>query len=245
MTQYKIQVGSWTKLPNGKVQEDTREIMEMMGKVCNVNLEVHVSDVGDWWEHVGVLNEYHSTFSVKSKNGSPHVATYDVSSDKYVIAHEPSLFIPYEGLQKMLNTPEVNVTSLLNTKLDCRKADGTVDEELSRAFQEACFEQGILWCAKHNEIRYIDEPFLYAEEGCLYYTDDDSSNYFENQSNKQINFKYSRTLTWEATEVPTKVEEDEMVDICGVEYSAKELSEALALIKAARKGILVKVVDND
>jgi hypothetical protein len=141
---YKIQVGSWTKLPNGKVQEDTRDIMEMMAKASGTILEKYLADVGERWDHVGVINAYHSTHA--TIEGAPHVVIYDVNNESSnVITHEPSLFIPYEELQKMLNTPveAPKLQSLLNTKLDCRKPDGTVDEELSRAFQEACFEQGI------------------------------------------------------------------------------------------------------
>jgi len=134
MTQYKIQVGSWTKLPKGQVQGDTRDIMEMMAEVCNVNLETHIATTDEDWIHLGVLDAFHSVFSIQG--GEPHVVLYDVNGGLYHIGHEPNLFIPYEELQKMLNAPE-----------------------------------------------------------------------------------------------PV----DEMVDICGVEYSAKELSEALALIKAARK----------
>lgn len=219
MSQYKIQVGSWTKLPNGKVQEDTRDIMEMMGRAVSIIPEIFVSRVGRNWEYVGVRGV--------------EICVYD--SDTY---NEPSLFIPYEELQKMSNKPETKVTSLLNTKLDCRKPDGSVDEELSRAFQEACFGQGILWCGQYKDIRYLSSPFLFAEpDGCLGYTNIESEKFFnEFVSCKQINFKYYRTLTWEATEVePDIIAEDKMVDICGVEYSAKELSEALALIKSARK----------
>jgi len=216
MTQYKIQVGSWTKLPNGKVQEDTRDIMEMMAERADSRVEGYNPIVGYKWYYMGVKwNE---------------VSVYDEA-----LFNTQSLFIPYEELQKMLNVPKEQgmpkVSSLLNTKLDCRKADGSVDEELSRAFQEACFEQGIIEGVAFNL------PFLFVTEDRDFITWVDSESFFDNHENKQINFKYSRTLTWEATVVePTTPEPvDEMVDICGVEYSAKELSEALALIKAARK----------
>lgn len=138
--------------------------------------------------------------------------------------------------QQTVEAPKLQ--SLLNTKLDCRKPDGTVDEELSRAFQEACFEQGILWCGQYKDIRYLSSPFLFAEpDGCLGYTNIESEKFFnEFVSCKQINFKYYRTLTWEATKVePDIIAEDKMVDICGVEYSAKELKEALDLISKAKK----------
>ena len=226
MTQYKIQVGSWTKLPNGKVQVDTRDIMEMMAERVGGRVEKYPTRVNETWYKLGVTD----------KN---IIKVYDKDTDyaDQGIYSEVPLFIPYEELQKMLNEPKVTqkVTSLLNTKLDCRKPDGTVDEELSRAFQEACFEQGI----PHGSI-LKGRKFLFNTEGHRMVTWGDSEAGFDNHRNKQINFKYSYKFEWEATEVPTKVEpdvveEDKMVDICGVLYSAKELSEALALIKSARK----------
>ena len=222
MTQYKIQVGSWTELPNGQVQEDTRDIMKMMaGKVGGI-VEKYTADVGHNWKLVGVTKEL--------------ILTVYRGSSYYRdgLRNEPSLFIPYGELQKMLNTPKEQevpkVSSLLNTKLDCRKPDGTIDEELSRAFQEACFEQGIPSGRILN-----NRKFLFNTEGHYGVTWGDSEAGFANHENKQINFTYSRKLEWEATEVKPVEPADEMVDICGVEYSAKELSEALALIKAARK----------
>ena len=219
MTQYKIQVGSWTNLPDGKVQEDTRAIMEMMGKIRG-DIERYHANIGSFWDYIGVWDNH-------------TVLVYSEDFDCSAITNQPSLFIPYEELQKMLNKPETpNVTSLLNTKLDCRKEDGSVDEELSRAFQEACFEQGITGEFLNNK------NFLFNTEGDDCVTWCGSEQGFANNANKQINFTYTRKFEWEATIVepvdPTKVE-DEMVSICGVEYSAKELSEALALIKSARK----------
>lgn len=224
MTQYKIQVGSWTKLPNGEVQEDTRDIMEMMADKVGGIVEKYTADVGHNWKLVGVTKEL--------------ILTVYRGSSYYRdgLRNEQSLFIPYEELQKMLNTPEVNVTSLLNTKLDCRKVDGTIDKELSRAFQEACFEQGFKWCCSEQVVEHINAAFLFADDNMGLYYEDFDEYFFNECNNKQINFKYSRTLNWEATVVEPVEPAEEMVDICGVEYSAKELSEALALIKAARKG---------
>ncbi|AHK11510.1 hypothetical protein S140_103 [Shewanella sp. phage 1/40] len=218
MTQYKIQIGSWTKLPYGQVQEDTRDIMGMMADKCLSDVERHNAKVGASWSYIGVDRDH-------------TVRVYQNAGDYLGLKNEPSLFIPYEELQKMLNVPkEQHVSSLLNTKLDCRKPDGTVDEELSRAFQEACFEQGIVWRGGDTGISYLNKPFLYTgEEGLENGT---MSSTFERAKEKQINFNYSRTLTWEATEVEPA---EEMVDICGVEYSAKELNAALELIKKSRK----------
>ena len=232
MSQYKIQVGSWTKLPDGRVQEDTRDIMEMMADKIGGQVEGYVAKVGSFWKHLGVAEHC-------------CVLVYDSNHPDCDLAIKPSLFIPYEELQKMLKTPEglptvqdiPKVTSLLNTKLDCRKSDGSVDEELSRAFQEACFEQGIKWGGQLIKIKHLDKPFLFTDSGDNSITIGgfEDEVYFNNNMRKEINFTYSRKLEWEATIVePEPV--DEMVDICGVEYSAKELREALALIKSARKG---------
>jgi hypothetical protein len=233
---YKIQVGSWTKLPEGKVQEDTRAIMEMMGEVCNVNAETHIATTGDDWLHLGVLEAFHSGYAVH--NGHPHVVLYDVPNHhQYVIQHKPSLFIPYEELQKMSNqkvTPAKKVTSLLNTKIDCRKPDGTIDVELSKAFQEACFEQGIKWASGVTRCKNLDDCYLYVCESRLTSgsTPTIDRGYFKRHKGRQINFTYSRKLQWEAVEAEPA---DEIVTIGGVEYSAKELKEALELIGKAKK----------
>jgi hypothetical protein len=223
MTQYIIQVGSWTKLPNGKVQEDTRDIMKMMAEKVGGEVENHIAPVGNYWNHVGIAVDNQTA------------VVYDGTWVRWGLLNHLPLFIPYEELQKILNQKEVpTVTSLLNTKLDCRKADGTVDEELSRAFQEACFEQGILWAWDRRKlVSNLDGPFIYVTDTGLCQGENETT--FKGSNYKQINFKYSRTLTWEIVEITHVVEEDEMVSICGVEYSAKELSEALALIKSARK----------
>ena len=195
---YIIQVGSWTKLLNGQVQEDTRAIMEMMGKVYGVNLEDHVANVGNFWKYVGVLNHFKGRYAVVQ--GEPHVVIHDGSDEDYVIEHEQHLFIPYEELQKMLNTPveAPKLQSLLNTKLDCRKPDGTVDGELSRAFQEACFEQGIKWMDFSSDVKNTEDPFLYVGTHLCF---GDTVSSFKGSKYKQINFTYSRKFEWEATEV--------------------------------------------
>jgi hypothetical protein len=223
MTQYKIQVGSWTKLPNGKVQEDTRDIMEMMAGKVGGKVEGHTAYRGDSWGSLGVNNKL-------------TIKVYDTDDYKdQGLTNEPSLFTPYEELQKILNTPEglPTVTSLLNTKLDCRKPDGSVDEDLSRAFQEACFEQGILWCGQYNDIRYLSSPFLFAEpDGCLGYTNIESEKFFNAfTSCKQINFKYSRKLEWEATEIEPEVIEEKTITICGVDYTEEQLDNIFKAIK--------------
>jgi hypothetical protein len=224
MTQYKIQVGSWTSLPDGKVQEDTRDIMEMMAEKVMGEVESHVARVGKDWNYIGITVDDQT------------VLVYDGTYASWGLVNKPPLFIPYEELQKMLNAPQAqNVPSLLNTKLDCRKPDGTVDEELSRAFQEACFEQGITWMGSSLNTQHTGGAFLYVDRELGF---GETFNFFKEDTKKQINFKYSRKLEWEATEVEhvtPEIVEEEMVSICGVEYSAKELSEALALIKSARK----------
>lgn len=218
MTQYKIQVGSWTKLPDGEVQEDTRDIMEMMADKFGGNVEGTLSRLGSLWEHIGVAKDH-------------FILVYDNTYVQCDLLNKQSLFIPYAELQKMLNQKPKKVTSLLNTKLDCRKPDGTVDEELSRAYQETCFEQGIPSGSILNNRKFL---FNTAGNGATWSA---SEAYFNNHPSKQINFTYTRKLDWEATVVePTTPEPvDEMVNICGVEYSAKELNAALELIKKSRK----------
>lgn len=231
---YKIQVGSWTKLPDGKVQEDTRAIMEMMAEKVGGEVEKYNPPIGFMCKHVGIASV-------------DKVILFDVG-DFVDVFEDTNLLIPYNELQKMLNqkaTPEPNrATSLLNTKLDCRKPDGSVDVELSKAFQEVVtggehtlYAGWMVHSKREAEEVFTSAPFLYVKESGVLSLGEDEK-YFNNQTNyKQIDFTYSRKLEWEATVIEPATPEpvDEMVSICGVEYSAKELKEALELIGKAKK----------
>lgn len=124
---------------------------------------------------------------------------------------------------------------LANVKLDCRKPDGSVDEELSRAFQEACFEQGIFW--------YGDDKGEYCFEDItdFIYTDGDSITWgesisaFEDSKPPEIKFTYERKLVWDyeivAKEEPT---ERKVVTIGGVEYYEDMIAPMVEAMQSAR-----------
>lgn len=133
------------------------------------------------------------------------------------------------------------IISLRNTKIDLRKPDGTVDEELSRAFQDACFEQGISWCSGDKTPVYLEASdlvgFLVVDSKHLYTLHNYEEDYFKEEAATQVTFTYKRKLEWEATEVVPKDDTNKQVKtvtICGVDYKEDELSTILEALKAAR-----------
>lgn len=135
-----------------------------------------------------------------------------------------------------LNKPTVPKQSLCGTKIDLRKADGSVDEELSAAFQEACFEQGISWCAGKTIQSFPNMRFLFVNERkILTFIDKDEGGYFNNHKNKQIKFSYNRKLEWSFKDM---TEQRKVITLGGVEYYEDDVMAALVLLEAA------KVVDD-
>ena len=142
------------------------------------------------------------------------------------------------GLTKhepVAETP-VQPKSLANVKLDCRKPDGSVDEELSRAFQEACFEQGIGWEDEFENIE-IQEGcyFLYTGHEMLLYSDENDRTDFEAEPETEIKFTYERKLVWDY-EIVAKEEpaERKVVTIGGVEYYEDMIAPMIEAIQSAR-----------
>lgn len=133
-----------------------------------------------------------------------------------------------------LNKPTVPKQLLRGTKLDLRKPDGSVDKELSAAFQEACFEQGIGWCDGDQQI-YLTRgfSFLYVESNGLSYGS--CGEVFKNDENKQIQFSYNRKLEWSIKDM---TEQRKVITLGGVEYYEDDVMGALALLETA------KVVDD-
>jgi hypothetical protein len=130
------------------------------------------------------------------------------------------------------NTPK----SLANVKLDCRKPDGSIDEELSRAFQEACFEQGIGWEDEFENIE-IQEGcyFLYTGHEMLLYSDENDRTDFEAEPETEIKFTYERKLVWDY-EIVAKEEpvERKVVTIGGVEYYEDMIAPMLEDMQSAK-----------
>lgn len=132
--------------------------------------------------------------------------------------------------------------SLTNVKLDCRKPDGNVDEELSRAFQEACFEQGIEWRYSGAGVDHLDAGFLFTDENFLTFVNR-GEYYFKNDSNQEIKFTYERKLVWDyeivAKEEPT---ERKVVTIGGVEYYEDMIAPLLEAMQSAKVAVGDNVV---
>ena len=68
---------------------------------------------------------------------------------------------------KVVGTSNKSITlhSLGNVKIDLRNLDGTVDEELSTAFQEAAFKEGYRWGLDADNIpQRTKQAFLYLDQ---------------------------------------------------------------------------------
>lgn len=125
--------------------------------------------------------------------------------------------------------------SLRNVKIDLRKLDssgapiGEVDEELSRAFQEAVFASGGLWNGDTEpKVQLTYCPFLYVcGDGRICKTDKGSDTYFQEDDEKQITFTYERKLDWNAEYV---VEEDAS-EKQTIQAEMKALEEQLAVLR--------------
>lgn len=127
--------------------------------------------------------------------------------------------------------------SLRGTKIDLRKSDGNIDEELSAAFQEACFEQGIYWADGRKSIRSYSGrgfSFIYVSDTGLSYGR--GVEYFKNDKNKQIQFSYNRKLEWGFKDM---TEQRKVITLGGVEYYEDDVMAALALLETA------KVIDDE
>lgn len=139
------------------------------------------------------------------------------------------------GLAKPETVAETTVQpkSLANVKLDCRKPDGSVDEELSRAFQEACFEQGIAWCGD----REFEDGcgFIYTSGNNLSCSYEEDSDYFHKEEEQEIKFTYERKLVWdyEIVQKESPVER-KVVTIAGVDYYEDMIAPMLEAMQSAR-----------
>lgn len=181
----------------------------------------------DFWEYFGVddVNETECHDSARSFG-------------KDVILLELDQVDEHLGLAKPEPVAETAVQpkSLANVKLDCRKPDGSVDEKLSRAFQEACFEQGIYWygedegvvgCLGVSEFLYTDGSGISWSGGFVVY--------FNEHPSPEIKFTYERKLVWDY-EIIAKEEpaERKVIIIGGVEYYEDLIAPMLGAMEAAR-----------
>lgn len=103
------------------------------------------------------------------------------------------------GLVKVNKSDDTIPQSLVGCKIDLRNEDGSVNSELSAAFQEACFAQGLTWIstclrfpAKPNTSRFTDKLFLYTDDRYIKYGIDAED--FLESSNKEVKFEFERKL---------------------------------------------------
>jgi hypothetical protein len=95
---------------------------------------------------------------------------------------------------------------LRNVKIDLRKPDGSIDQELGRAFQEAVIESDGFWVIGCRLMNFIQKPYLYvSSEGAI--TDGRNGAHFKNKRCQEIAFTYERKLTYTVEPVNTKEKE--------------------------------------
>lgn len=138
------------------------------------------------------------------------------------------------GLVKVDKLVDSTPQSLVGCKIDLRNEDGSVDSELSAAFQEACFAQGLNWYGD-SYVKFIDKPFLYVSNHGITYSDKEST--FLNAADKEIKFEFERKLNW-SVKYMTNETTRKIVEIGGVSYYEDKLLEAVQLLESA------KVVDS-
>lgn len=146
------------------------------------------------------------------------------------------------GLTRVDKSADTTPQSLVGCKIDLRNEDGIVNSELSAAFQETCFAQGLTWIstclrfpAKPNTPRFTDKPFLYTDDRYIKYGID--AEYFLKDGNKEVKFEFERKLNW-SVKYMTNETTRKIVDIGGVSYYEDKLLEAVQLLESA------KVVDS-
>lgn len=139
------------------------------------------------------------------------------------------------GLTKVDKSDDTTPQSLVGCKIDLRNEDGSVNSELSAAFQEACFAQGVKWRTHEDNVVFCDKPFLYVDD--TYLAHGTLHQVFLEDSNKEIKFEFERKLNW-SVKYMTNETTRKTVEIGGVSYYEDKLLEAVQLLESA------KVVDS-
>lgn len=154
--------------------------------------------------------------------------------------YAPSQFIRRSGNKPQVvdNGQDSTPQSLVGCKIDLRNEDGSVNSELSAAFQEACFSQGLTWIstclrfpAKPNTPRFTDRLFLYTDDRYMKYGIDAKD--FLESGNKEVKFEFERKLNW-SVKYMTNETTRKIVEIGGVSYYEDKLLEAVQLLEAAK-----------
>ena len=135
----------------------------------------------------------------------------------------------------LVNVDKSAPQSLVGCKIDLRNEDGSVNSELSAAFQEACFAQGLTWITqmhhKEKSAKYLHDPFLYC--GDKYLNCGACVKEFLKDDNKEIKFEFERKLNW-SVKYMTNETTRKIVDIGGVSYYEGKLLEAVQLLESAK-----------
>ena len=178
--------------------------------------------------YFGVSNALETYFSDNPRNFGSHAIEIKLDQvDEHL------------GLTKVDKSADATPQSLVGCKIDLRNEDGTVNSELSAAFQEVCFAQGLTWISqmhhKEKSAKYLDAPFLCCDDKLLGYGN--CAKDFIKNSNKEIKFEFERKLNW-SVKYMTNETTRKIVDIGGVSYYEDKLLEAVQLLEAA------KVVDS-
>lgn len=140
------------------------------------------------------------------------------------------------GLTRVDKSADATPQSLVGCKIDLRNEDGSVNSELSAAFQEACFSQGIGWPTGNLDTsNYTHYPFIYVSENGLDVGWRD--NIFHGHKYKEVKFEFERKLNW-SVKYMTNETTRKTVEIGGVSYYEDKLLEAVQLLESA------KVVDS-
>lgn len=207
------------------------EVCEVFDKAVKAGADLHERVAGchprdnqhsydcDEFEYFGV-NQYNQTFfhddlSLFGKE-AVHITLNQINE--------------HLGIGKL--SPEQNIP-LRNVKIDLRRPDGSVDEDKSRAFQEAVFESGGSWGSGGTEVKHLNVPYLVVYGGGDMYTMCISLTtpiHFKNHENTEITFEYERSLTWKAT---PKENVRETIEINGVKYFKDDVEECLASLERA------------
>lgn len=138
------------------------------------------------------------------------------------------------GLIKVDKSANATPQSLVGCKIDLRNEDGSVNSELSAAFQEACFSQGLKW-RRSGSVTHCDKPFLYVDDDYLGHGTEHVV--FLEDSNKEVKFEFERKLNWSVKYMSNETTR-KTVEIGGVSYYEDKLLEAVQLLESA------KVVDS-
>ena len=86
--------------------------------------------------------------------------------------------------------------SFANTKIDLRTVNGLVDEEKSRAFQEACFKEGYSRGCGGKAVMHTDNNFIFVSGGTNIITYGGLVDGFLAHPFKEITFEYKRKLEY-------------------------------------------------